>query len=256
VDGVDERRDLTVAVNILVVCTANVCRSPMIAALLEQQLQRRGVVAEVRSAGTVHTSHTVQNETVEAGLRLGVDLTEHRRRTVTPDIVASEGSDLVLCAAAEHLRELVVLDRSVMQRVFTLKELVSLSRAVGPAETFDEWVTAAANVREMDDLVRGGSHVDIADPFGRPLAAHLAMAEEAFALTRDLAALGAWRRAAEHPRPTLPAPDPATAPVRPSAPSPALAPAAIVPPTGPRRDGRPGRVVMPRPTGPIWRRPR
>jgi protein-tyrosine phosphatase len=244
------------AVNILVVCTANVCRSPMIAALLEQQLQRHGVVADVRSAGTVNTSHTVQSETVEAGLRLGVDLTEHRRRTVTPDIVASEGRDLVLCAAAEHLRELVVLDRRVMARVFTLKELVSLSRAVGPAETFDEWVTAAANVREMDDLVRGGSHVDIADPFGRPLTAHVAMAEEALALTRDLAALGAWRRLAEPPRPAVPAPGLAAAPERPAVPPVGLAPAAVPPPQLPERDSRPGRVVMPRPTGPIWRRPR
>jgi hypothetical protein len=108
------------------------------------------------------------------------------------------------------------------------------------------------------------------------------MGDELVALTRDLAALGSWHRHHQSPdvghpstlatragsdMPPPPPPPPPPASPKPSArgirrtrPSRAAADRTTAQRSGsggpsPRRRG-PGRVVVPRTTGPIWRRPR
>jgi protein-tyrosine phosphatase len=71
------------ALRILCVCTGNTCRSPMLAALLGDALQRAGIAATVESAGTAATiGDRASAEAVAAMARRGIDLGSHVSRPV------------------------------------------------------------------------------------------------------------------------------------------------------------------------------
>jgi protein-tyrosine-phosphatase len=90
---------------ILMVCTGNICRSPMAAGLLRHllpsHLQRHITVS---SAGT-HALHGHQAEplAVAAMSRLGIDISDHRARQLTRDIVRRAG--IILAMEQFHLDE-------------------------------------------------------------------------------------------------------------------------------------------------------
>ena len=65
---------------IVVLCTANVCRSPMAAALLARRLSELGVTARVRSAGMLRDGDPPLPEVISVMAGYGIDLTAHRSR--------------------------------------------------------------------------------------------------------------------------------------------------------------------------------
>lgn len=68
---------------LLCVCTGNTCRSPMLAALLQAELGRRGIAAAVESAGTgAADGEPASAGAVRAMARRGLDLAGHRSRAV------------------------------------------------------------------------------------------------------------------------------------------------------------------------------
>jgi len=72
--------------SVLMVCTANICRSPMAAGVLRQGLQQRGLKGRVRveSAGT-HTGQSGRAPDPRAQLvcaQYGIDIGKHRARQV------------------------------------------------------------------------------------------------------------------------------------------------------------------------------
>ncbi len=88
--------------NILCVCTGNMCRSPMLEYLLKQELPKHGITdAVVTSAGTdtvdggAATDHsvTVMNE-------IGIDISSHRSRQMTHAI--AEANDVFVVMTPEH----------------------------------------------------------------------------------------------------------------------------------------------------------
>jgi len=87
---------------ILLVCTGNICRSPLAAALLERALTERGIAGiEVSSAGTgAWDGAPVSEGAYLVGLERGLDLSGHRARLLTRELV--EGADLVLTMARHH----------------------------------------------------------------------------------------------------------------------------------------------------------
>lgn len=94
---------------VTVLCTGNICRSPMGAALLEKHLAEHGVVdVDVRSAGTHATTGTpAMRAAVKAAKQLGADCSAHRA-TFLDGALARE-SHLILCATADH-RDHVLLE--------------------------------------------------------------------------------------------------------------------------------------------------
>lgn len=177
---------------ILVVCTANVCRSPVAEAFLAGHLSSAGRAASVRSAGTDGGRLEVHRDTRRAAAEAGLDLDAHRSRAVDRRVLDEDGADLVLTMTREHLRAVVGLEPGVWPRAFTLKELVRRGSEIGPVSAHGElaaWRRAAAEGRRAADLIRPDPRDDVADPYGAALAAHVEMVRELDTLTRALALL-------------------------------------------------------------------
>jgi protein-tyrosine phosphatase len=152
---------------ILTLCTANLCRSPMAAALLARELADAGVTARVRSAGTLDGGAPPVPEVVAAMAGYGLDVSGHRSREVTAGDL--DRADLVLAMAREHLRHAVVLAPGAWPRAFTLRELVRRGAKAGPRRTGEplgDWLAAVAAGRSRMDLLGDSAGDDVADPIG------------------------------------------------------------------------------------------
>jgi len=110
---------------ILLVCTGNICRSPLAAALMQRTVQERGVDGiEVSSAGTGAWDGAPASEGAYlVGLEQGLDLSGHRARLLTRDLV--EQSDLILTMARHHRARVDELGGE--GRVFVLGEYAGRS---------------------------------------------------------------------------------------------------------------------------------
>src|SRR5437870_13862411 len=86
---------------VLFVCTGNICRSPLAASLLERALKERGLEVAVTSAGTGAWDGAPASEGAYlVGLERGLDLSGHRARLLTREIVEQAG--LILTMARHH----------------------------------------------------------------------------------------------------------------------------------------------------------
>jgi protein-tyrosine phosphatase len=155
---------------VLVLCTANQCRSVMTAALLQSRLAAAGIRASVRSAGLRGGGLPPSPEAVAAMAARGLDVSGHRSRALAADDLAA--TDLILAMAREHLRHAVVLLPPAWPRAFTLRELVRRGELAGarqPGEDMAGWLGRAHAGRQRSALLGDCAGDDIADPAGGPL---------------------------------------------------------------------------------------
>jgi protein-tyrosine phosphatase len=154
---------------VLFLCTANVCRSPMAQALLSDRLAGLGQAAIVRSGGMLVDGEPPRPEAITAMAGYGLDITSHRSRRVTADDL--DRADLTLAMARENLRYAVVAAPAIWPRAFTLPELVRRGAAIGrrlPEESLADWLARVHDGRDRAALLGDSADDDVADPTGGP----------------------------------------------------------------------------------------
>ncbi len=143
--------------HILAICTANICRSPVVEAVLRNRLQAQGLNDwEVSSAGTWATQRRSASEfSVEVVQeREGLDLTRHQSRGITAAMLAE--SDLVLCMESGHAEALRAEFPDHAAKVFMLSQMVNNRRFNisdpygGPRDGYEQMVT------QVTDLIEKG----------------------------------------------------------------------------------------------------
>ena len=133
--------------NILIVCTANICRSPVVHALLADRLLKNGYPDwQVASAGTwADHGHQASHYSVEVLAEQGFDISDHRSQPIDEKLLA--WADLVLCLASGHSEAL---------------------RAEFPGEAYKIYLLTAMS----------GRPYSVHDPYGEPRPAYERMVKE------------------------------------------------------------------------------
>lgn len=92
--------------SIVVVCTGNICRSPMGEVVLAKRLARAGIEAEVTSAGvsSEESGHPIDRRAANVLRDSGYDVPSHRAHRISDDELRS--SDLILAMTTGHARRL------------------------------------------------------------------------------------------------------------------------------------------------------
>ncbi|SFB47034.1 protein-tyrosine phosphatase [Cohnella sp. OV330] len=174
---------------ILMVCTGNTCRSPMAEALLRDWAKRTGTEMEVRSAGvSAQSGMPISANAAETLKRGHVALPGASTRLDRGDV---EWADLILTMTASHKRAIAERYPHAAPKTYTLKEYASQSEALLPdLKEMDrlhaEFQVALAlgkpfpeqDKRRLSELSRRAPDLDIADPYGGPLAVYEACARE------------------------------------------------------------------------------
>ncbi len=174
------------------VCTGNICRSPMASGFLTGLLRDQGVNGVmVESCGvSAWEGSPATPEAVEAMRELGLDISGHVARRMNRRII--ESADLIVGMASEHREAVRRIARAAARRTFTLKELVHLLDSAGPplgkASSEDRLRSAAVRADAVRDAYPD-LHLedeDVADPLGLGLESFHAVAWEIGALCQGV----------------------------------------------------------------------
>jgi protein-tyrosine phosphatase len=166
-------------VTVLVVCTANVARSPLFAAMLQARL---GAAARVTSAGVRarEGAPAAEGSHVLAEQR-GLDLDGHRSRPVVPELVT--GSELVLTMSERQRDRCSPLAPRAASKVFTVREFARLVDVVDQDEAPEapaarlRWLTEQAHLARPRSFAPPAGD-DVADPIRAPREEWEAMAAD------------------------------------------------------------------------------
>jgi protein-tyrosine-phosphatase len=111
---------------ILTICTANICRSPMAAGLLQHALLGQSEPLKslkVFSAGVAaRTGERVSENSVIALKKAGIDISQSRSRPLTPELITS--ASLILCMTESHRAMIQLNFDPVPRHVYLFREFM------------------------------------------------------------------------------------------------------------------------------------
>ncbi|HEV3472065.1 MAG TPA: hypothetical protein VG408_02510 [Actinomycetota bacterium] len=158
---------------VVMVCTGNLCRSPMAEGLLRAAAARRGCPIEVSSVGTwAHFGYPAMPESVTVLKHKGIDIGGHRSRPI--DVEELRAADVVVAMTSVHVNELKQLVPGIEGKVVLMKELVEL------ALEGDLPRAAQARINRLLGAPRPKWRraLDLDDPIGKPIGAYEKTAAE------------------------------------------------------------------------------
>lgn len=160
---------------VTMVCTANLCRSPMAEGLLHKALADRGCHdIEVVSCGTRAGSNLpATREAIGVMSRLGIDISGHRSRPLDADRLAS--SDVIVAMTGVHVDEILAVAPNVASKVVLLKALSEPHAPENESQTTREQRLAALLEAPKPKL---RPSLDVNDPIGLGYGAHERCATE------------------------------------------------------------------------------
>jgi protein-tyrosine phosphatase len=110
---------------ILVVCTGNICRSPVAERLLRAQSEALGLPVVVHSAGTQSmVGHDMTPEAAHLAQHYGADPVDHHSKQLTEQQIGD--ADLILTATREHRSKVVSLHPRAARYTYTLNQFARL----------------------------------------------------------------------------------------------------------------------------------
>ncbi len=140
--------------HILVICTANICRSPVVEAVLRNRLAARGLGDwEVSSAGTLALDGDPPSRFgAEVLAERGIDIHDHRSREATRDQVIM--ADLVLCMESAHAEALRVEVPDRREQIRLLTEMIDRDEDIadpygGPKPWYEVMVDQVTGIIEQ-----------------------------------------------------------------------------------------------------------
>ena len=118
---------MSVSGTIVTVCTANICRSPMAAALLHHALQAQPEPwrsLRVVSAGVAaRAGELVSENSVLALKKVGIDVSQHRSRPLTQKML--DEALMVLCMTESHRAMIQVQADPVPKHLYLFRQFLS-----------------------------------------------------------------------------------------------------------------------------------
>jgi protein-tyrosine-phosphatase len=143
--------------NILFVCTANQFRSPIAEAYFTRKLTSTGAAGTwtVGSAGTwTPAGMPAHPQAVEAAAKLGLDLSAHRTREVSAEMLAA--ADLIVVMEHSHKEALEAEFPAVRGRVVLLGSLANIPGGEIPDNVGDNFDQPDAMIRMVCACISKG----------------------------------------------------------------------------------------------------
>ena len=120
-----KRTSATRTPTVLMICTGNICRSPMAEGLLRTQLAQEGLTDRIRvsSSGTHGIDGSPASSYAIVALhRMGIDIRGHRARTVTQQAI--DEADLLLVMTHGHSSFIEKHFRRTEGKLYLLSEMI------------------------------------------------------------------------------------------------------------------------------------
>ena len=139
----------------LFVCMGNICRSPVVEAVVRDHLSKVGLKVDVASAGTedYHVGAAADRRAISSARTAGYDLSTHRARQVS--LTDFEAFDHVLAMDQVNLRALRSL--CPVEHARKLELFLRHAQVAPPDEVPDPYYGAAVDFRKVIELAETGA---------------------------------------------------------------------------------------------------
>lgn len=157
---------------LLVVCTANICRSVMAEQFLRREADERDLPVEISSCGLLFDGEPASDKVAAVMAERDLDVAGHASRRATPELLA--GHDLIVTMERAQARELAMMAGDAAVGIHTLGSVVEWFAAPdrdGLPAAPRARLAAFAEGRRARDLLGVGPE-EVADPHGRSKRVH------------------------------------------------------------------------------------